>query len=36
MTGSIRWHDPAYFCESLCLYIFLLLSLVWSDGDLSS
>ena len=29
-------HDPAYFCENLDLYIFVLFSFIWTDGDLSS
>ena len=33
---QLRLHDPAYFCENLYLYIFVLFSFIWSDGDLSS
>ena len=32
----LRLHDPAYFCENLDLYIFVLFSFILSDGDLSS
>ena len=32
----LRWLDPVYFCENLCLYPFVLLSFIWSDDDLSS
>ena len=30
----LRLHDPASFCEKLDLYIFVLFSFIWSDGDL--
>ena len=33
---TLRLHDPTYFCEKLDLYIFVLFSFIWSDGDLSS
>ena len=32
----LRWLDTAYFCANLYIYIFVLLSFIWSDGDLSS
>ena len=32
----LKLHDPAYFCENLVLYIFVLFSFIWSDGDLIS
>ena len=32
----LRLHDPAYYCENLDLYIFVLFSFIWSAGDLSS
>ena len=32
----LRWNDPANFRENLYLCIFVLLSFIWSDGDLSS
>ena len=32
----LRLNDSAYFCENLYLYIFVLLSFIWSDCDLSS
>ena len=32
---QLRLLHVAYFCENLCLCIFVLLSFMWSDGDLS-
>ena len=36
LAFCLRLHDPAYFCENLDLYIFVLFSFILSDGDLSS
>ena len=35
-TYMLWLSDPAYFCEKFYLYIFVLFSFIWSDGDLSS
>ena len=35
MDDGLSWHDRyGLFCENLFVYIFVLLSFIWSDGDL--